>query len=98
MRIVHFEKRGVPGIAADDGSGWHGLGERESGFPGTLPQLIAQGADLLRTGEDLLAMPAIDLSAVRILPPVPEPPKILCVGLNYDSHLEESRTQKTVYP
>jgi hypothetical protein len=32
MRIVHFEKGGVPGIAADDGSGWHGLTERESGF------------------------------------------------------------------
>jgi 2-keto-4-pentenoate hydratase/2-oxohepta-3-ene-1,7-dioic acid hydratase in catechol pathway len=44
--IVHFEKAGVPGIAADDGSGWHGLTARESGFPGTLPELIAQGADL----------------------------------------------------
>src|SRR5258705_4690604 len=54
MRIVHFEKGGVPGIAADDGSGWHGLTERESGFPGTLPELIAQGADLLRTGRDEL--------------------------------------------
>jgi hypothetical protein len=25
MRIVNFETRGVPGIAADEGSGWHGL-------------------------------------------------------------------------
>jgi 2-keto-4-pentenoate hydratase/2-oxohepta-3-ene-1,7-dioic acid hydratase in catechol pathway len=32
MRIVHFEKAGVPGIAADDGSGWHGLTGHESGF------------------------------------------------------------------
>jgi hypothetical protein len=37
MRIVHFEKVGVPGIAADAGSGWHGLTQRESGFPATLP-------------------------------------------------------------
>src|SRR6476660_6330178 len=71
MRIVHFEKGGVPGIAADDGSGWHGLTKRESGFPGTLPELIAQGADLLHRGKALLPMPAIDLNAVRILPPVP---------------------------
>ena len=42
MRIVYFEKGGVPGFAADDGSGWHGLTEREGGFPGTLPELIAQ--------------------------------------------------------
>jgi acylpyruvate hydrolase len=98
MRIVHFEKAGVPGIAADDGSGWHGLTSRDSGFPGTLPELIAQGADLLRAGRDLLATRAVDLNAVRILPPVPKPPKILCVGLNYDDHLAESGLKKPVYP
>ena len=98
MRVVHFEKGGVPGIAADDGSGWHGLTARESGFPGTLPELIGRGADLLRTGKELLLMHAIDLDAVRILPPVPKPPKILCVGLNYDDHLEESGLKKPVYP
>ena len=98
MRSVHFEKGGVPGIAADDGSGWHGLTERESGFPGTLPELIARGADLPRTSRELLPAPAIDLNAVRILPPVPKPPKIICVGLNYDDHLEESGLKKPVYP
>ena len=98
MRIVHFEKAGVPGIAVDDGSGWHGLTERESGFPGTLPELIARGADLLRVGKDLMPMQAIDLNTVRILPPVPKPRKIICVGLNYDDHLEESGLKKPVYP
>ena len=98
MRIVHFETRGVPGIAADEGSGWHGLTQRDSGFPGTLPELIAQGADLLRIGRSLGQSPAIDLNAVRLLPPVPLPPKILCVGLNYDDHLEESGLKKPAYP
>jgi acylpyruvate hydrolase len=98
MRIVHFEKAGVSGIAADDGSGWHGLTERESDFPGTLPELIARGADLLHTGRALLRMHAINLDGVRILPPVPNPPKVLCVGLNYDDHLEESGLKRPVYP
>jgi acylpyruvate hydrolase len=98
MRIVHFEKEGVPGIAVDDSSGWHGLTKHEGGFPGTLPELIAQGADLLRAGRGLLPMHSIDLNAVRILPPVPKPPKILCVGLNYDDHLQESGLKKPVYP
>ena len=98
MRIVHFETGGVPGIAADEGSGWHGLTQRERGFPGTLPELIARGADLLRAGASLGQSPAIDLSAVRLLPPVPVPPKILCVGLNYDDHLEESGLKKPIYP
>jgi acylpyruvate hydrolase len=98
MRIAHFEMDGVLGIAADDGSGWYGLTERDGGFPGTLPQLIAQGVDLLRVGRDLLSMSTIDLNAVRMLPPVPKPSKILCVGLNYDDHLEESGLKKPVYP
>ncbi len=98
MRIVHFETGGVLGIAANEGSGWHGLMEREGGFPGTLPELIAQGADLLRVGRSLGPSPVIDLNAVRLLPPVPVPPKILCVGLNYDDHLAESGLTKPVYP
>jgi 2-keto-4-pentenoate hydratase/2-oxohepta-3-ene-1,7-dioic acid hydratase in catechol pathway len=98
MRIAHFETVGVPGIAADEGSGWHGLTQRDGGFPGTLPELIAQGADLLRIGRSLGRSPAIDLNAVRLLPPVPVPPKILCVGLNYDDHLEETGLKKPAYP
>jgi acylpyruvate hydrolase len=84
MHIVNFETRGVPGIAADEGSGWHGLTQADRGFPGTLPELIAQGGDLLHVGRTLAHSPGIDLKAVRLLPPVPAPPKILCVGLNYD--------------
>ena len=81
MRIVHFEKAGVPGIAADDGSGWHGLTERESGFPGTLPELIVQGADLLRTGRDLLPMHAIDLNAAFSLGKAMPSRAVICTRL-----------------
>ena len=98
MRIVHFETEGIPGIAADEGPGWRGLTQRDSRFPGTLPELIARGADLLSIGRALQQLPAIDLSSVRLLPPVPRPPKILCVGLNYDDHLQESGLKKPAYP
>ena len=98
MRIVHFETHGIPGIAADEGSGWHGLTQQDSGFPGTLPELIARGADLLCIGRTFGQSNAIDLNSVRLLPPVPVPPKILCVGLNYDDHLEESGLKKPAYP
>src|SRR6202045_944252 len=98
MRIVNFETRGAPGIAADEGSGWHGLSKSDSGFPGALPELIAQGADLLRIGRTLGQSPAVDLKVVRLLPPVPAPPKILCVGLVYDDHLADSGLKKPEYP
>lgn len=98
MRIVHFETHGVFGIAADEGAGWHGLTQRDNEFPGTLPELIAQGADLSGIGKSLGKWPAVDLNTVRVLPPVPAPPKILCVGLNYDDHLQESGLKKPTYP
>ena len=98
MRIAHFETHGVPGIAADEGSGWHGLAQGDSEFPGILPELIAKGADLLHIGRSLGQSPAVDLNAVRLMPPVPAPPKILCVGLNYDDHLQESGLKKPAYP
>jgi acylpyruvate hydrolase len=98
MRIIHFELGGVRGIAADEGSGWHGLLQDDPAFPGTLPELIRRGADLLRAGRGLGQSPTIDLNAIRLLPPVPTPPKIVCVGLNYNDHLEESGLKKPVYP
>jgi acylpyruvate hydrolase len=98
MRIVHFETGGTFGIAADEGSGWHGLTQRDRGFPGTLPELIAQGKPLLQICRSLGQFPAINLNSVRILPPIPNPKKILCVGLNYDDHLEESGLKKPAYP
>jgi acylpyruvate hydrolase len=52
----------------------------------------------LRIGRTLGQSPAVDLKVVRLLPPVPVPPKILCVGLNYDDHLEESGLKKPEYP
>jgi 2-keto-4-pentenoate hydratase/2-oxohepta-3-ene-1,7-dioic acid hydratase in catechol pathway len=33
---------------------------------------------------------AYDPSAVRFLPPIPDPRKIICIGLNYRDHAEES--------
>ncbi|HTB13839.1 MAG TPA: fumarylacetoacetate hydrolase family protein [Bryobacteraceae bacterium] len=98
MRFIHFETGETSGIATEEVSGWHGLKQGDSGFPGTLPELIAKGADLLHIGRSLGQSPTIDPSAVRLLPPVPVPPKILCVGLNYDDHLQESGLKKPAYP
>jgi acylpyruvate hydrolase len=98
MRFIHFEEAARAGIAVDDGLGWYGLNERESRFPGPLPELIAQGIDLRATGKRLLTKREIRLDAVRLLPQVPNPPKLLCVGLNYDDHLEESGLKKPSYP
>ena len=40
----------------------------------------------------------INLELVRLLPVVPYPTKILCVGLNYADHIAETGRDKPVYP
>ena len=36
---------------------------------------------------------AIDLSSVKLLAPIPRPPKVICVGLNYRDHAIESKME-----
>jgi 2-keto-4-pentenoate hydratase/2-oxohepta-3-ene-1,7-dioic acid hydratase in catechol pathway len=40
----------------------------------------------------------VALSDVRLLPPIPDPGKIVCLGLNYRSHAEESRVEPPETP
>lgn len=82
MRLVTYKKNGVEGVAARDGDVWRDLGHT------TMIELIsAEGG--IRV-DDLSSRPEIDLDSVELLPPVPLPPKVICVGLNYLDHLDES--------
>jgi acylpyruvate hydrolase len=42
--------------------------------------------------------PAVALADVTLLPPVPNPPKIICVGLNYADHAAETGQPLPEYP
>jgi acylpyruvate hydrolase len=41
---------------------------------------------------------AVSVQDVRLLPPVPEPGKVICVGLNYAAHIAETRRGDSDYP
>lgn len=47
---------------------------------------------------NLSALPSAALGEVRLLPPVPEPEKIVCIGLNYRDHARESGMDIPKYP
>jgi acylpyruvate hydrolase len=56
---------------------------------------------MLRSGPLPAEVPprdAIPLSSLRLLPPVPDPGKIVCLGLNYRSHAEEAGLEPPVVP
>lgn len=63
-----------------------------------LVRLMAAGGSAMREAHDLIAERGIPCGAVTYLPPVPRPPKIICVGLNYRMHAEESGVAPPDYP
>ena len=69
------------------------LAKADANFPGSLLAIISQGAEAieaLRNVEDTHAQGArVSLDDVEFLPPVPKPPKILCMGLNFTDHAKE---------
>lgn len=65
------------------------------GAPADLKAAIAAGS-LPRSVEGLDA--ALQLAEVTLLPIIPNPGKILCVGHNYEDHRKETNRAKTDYP
>lgn len=102
MRFAAYRHNGSYGVAASArvDTAFHGLEEDAPGFPGTLDDLVEQGpVALAAAGEALLLAPEIDLAGVTLLPPLARSEKILCIGLNYASHKEETgHTAPQLYP
>lgn len=100
MRFVTFTHDGHAGVAIDTGSGaYRGLTSQDDDYPGDLGNLISQGRVVLeQAARQLRGGRMIDLDQVRLLPPLPNPGKIICVGLNYADHSAESGFKQPDYP
>ena len=87
--IVRDELRAA--VLADDR--YVDLRATDPDLPPTVRQLLAGGPDALRAAgqaarrPDAVSYPAAD---ARLAPPVPDPAKIVCLGLNYRDHARES--------
>jgi len=82
MRYRTYQRGGRQGVAALDGSIWRDLGAL------SLLDMIDGGK--LGDRALLAGKPEMDWSSAKLLPPLPRPRKILCVGLNYVEHAAES--------
>lgn len=99
MRFASYAENGRQGLATLVDTSWHGLTEADAGFPGTLLSLIEAGdAALAKAAAVLAGAPVVDLGGVTLLPPVSNPGKIVCVGLNYTDHSAESGFKQPDYP
>ncbi|MDY0885459.1 fumarylacetoacetate hydrolase family protein [Dongia soli] len=85
-------------IASAEGQ-FRGLLSGDADFPGTLEQLINGGMAALKTAAERLSRGAVvEPDRVMVLPPLPMPGKIVCVGLNYVDHSIESGFAVPSYP
>ncbi len=91
MRFVTFqhERHSHPGVIAGDRI----ISLKSAGFPAMLSYLEG-GPEAAKRLEVLLAKPPEDvvfpLSGTKLMAPIPRPPKIVCIGLNYRDHAIET--------
>ena len=99
MRFLNFKQDGCGGIAVADGAQFRGLFSTDAGFPGDLQSLLARGPDaLIQAATALRQGPMIDLEKITYLPPLENPGRIFCIGLNYVDHSVESGFAVPAYP
>ena len=98
MRFAVYVLNGRGGLAVDLGAGFRGLFRDEPGYPGDLDHLVAQQADLAVAAKALNLGQPINIDAVQLLPPFPNPGKIICIGLNYVDHSAEVGIALPAYP
>jgi 2-keto-4-pentenoate hydratase/2-oxohepta-3-ene-1,7-dioic acid hydratase in catechol pathway len=94
MRLVSFGPPGAerPGVLTGDSV--IDLADLAPELGGSLREVlagdrVARLAQLLVEGDTVPAGAAIRISEVRLGPPIPDPGKIICVGLNYVDHAAE---------
>ncbi|MCY1333414.1 putative protein YisK [compost metagenome] len=99
MRFTQFLQASHKGLAVEVSGRLYGLAEHEEGFPGTLHDLLKAGPEALRDAHRRLSQAReLDPAAIRYLPPIERPGKIVCVGLNYADHTKESPYEQPAYP
>jgi 2-keto-4-pentenoate hydratase/2-oxohepta-3-ene-1,7-dioic acid hydratase in catechol pathway len=96
MRIASFLRDGRPGYGiVRDG----GIAAVRADWCDRYPDIVAVlAAGRLSELEDACDTATVSPSALRFLPAVPHPGKILCVGVNYRPHAEEMGRKLPDYP
>ena len=92
MRLVSFSRPGeAPRAGLNLGDEVVDLSDAETGLPSTMRELLALGRDGLAAAAAAPATGATRhaLASVRRHAPVPDPPAILAIGMNYRAHVAE---------
>ena len=91
MRLMSFKAAGVASWGVVEGERVIDLGSRA-------PSLRAALGGLPGVAADTAGLPRRALADVAFLPPIPDPDKIICIGLNYLTHIQEGGREPPTKP
>jgi 2-keto-4-pentenoate hydratase/2-oxohepta-3-ene-1,7-dioic acid hydratase in catechol pathway len=99
MKLITFQSEHGPRVAGIRDAECVDLAATDVRLPTSVKALLAGGPELLAIAADALAIgDPLPKKRLRILPPVPRPQKIICVGLNYADHAKESGVEPPAEP
>ncbi|MCK1667709.1 fumarylacetoacetate hydrolase family protein [Bradyrhizobium sp. 153] len=102
MRLVSYEHGSQPALGVRSSEGILPLADLVPELPNNLPALLALGAPTMRRIANALGhasqIKPIPEGAIRLLPPITQAGKILCLGLNYADHAAESKQARPDFP
>lgn len=102
MRLVAYDDAGGPRLGVCEGASVVDLASTATGLPDDVASFIRGGAGARAAVAAAVSRAAASarkpLAGLRLLPPIPRPGKIVCLGLNYVDHAAEGGHSKPDYP
>ncbi len=89
MKLVSYLSSTGPRTAALRGEAYVDLNQSDSSLPTSMRDLLALGDECLTMAAAAITK-GKPLGDIKLLAPVPDPQKVICIGLNYADHAKES--------
>jgi 2-keto-4-pentenoate hydratase/2-oxohepta-3-ene-1,7-dioic acid hydratase in catechol pathway len=91
MRLVTYKSPGGPRVAGARGGKYFDLNAADPNVPACVKALLGRGREGLAHAQAALQAAEVALKEpFNLLPPIPNPEKVICVGVNYADHAAES--------
>lgn len=98
MKIASFFNQGIPSYGIAEGDQVIDLQPLKADLGYDLKAAITHGLLNSLTPASLAALPRVALSDVTFMPVIPNPGKVLCIGINYATHVRETGRDMPTYP
>ena len=90
MKLVTYLSESGPRLAGVRGGAYVDVNRADASLPPSMKAILNLGAECLeRVAAAVTRGEAFDAKSVSLMAPVPDPQKVICVGLNYADHARE---------